>query len=252
MDMRTALRSYGVTESTLSADEIAHLDEKGFLPLPDLLSAGQVAAFRERIAALSSAEGERGGAEFHQEGGTQRLSNLVDKDPIFDLCYTHPRVLAAMNHVLGGDFKLSSLNSRASLPGEGLQALHADWHCGVAPGDYQVCNSIWLLVDFTAENGATRVVPGSHKSGRTPNEALADARAPHPDEILLTSPAGTVVIFNSHLWHGGTVNRSASPRYAIHSYFTRREHPQQLDQSKWLSGPTRARLDPSQRFILDV
>ena len=208
MNMQTALSTLGVTDSTLTAAEKQQLDEQGYLPLPDLLPPPKVAALRARFQELIREEGDAAGLEVHQEAGTERLANLVDKDPLFHICFTHPRVLAGMNHVLQGDFKLSSLNGRASLPGEGHQPLHADWSEGVDPRNYQVCNSIWLLVDFTLENGATRIVPASHQSGQVPQNALEDPRAPHPDEQLLTGKAGTVVIFNSHLWHGGTVNRT--------------------------------------------
>ena len=83
-------------------------------------------------------------------------------------------------------------------------------------------------------------------------EALADPAAPHPDEVRLIAPAGTVVVFNSHLWHGGTQNRSDRPRRALHSYFTRRANGQQLDQKKYIRPQTLARLSPAARFILDV
>lgn len=252
MDMTQALAQLGVTDDTLTADEIQHLDERGYLPLHNILSPDQIKMMRQRLDEIARSEGDQAGTEVHQEAGTTRLSNLVNKDPMFDICFTHPRVLAAMNHVLQGDFKLSSLNSRASLPGEGLQALHADWGEAVAPDNFQVCNSIWLLVDFTEENGATRVVPGSHRSGQTPSQALDDPKAPHPDEVLLTAPAGTVVIFNSHTWHGGTVNRTDSPRYALHSYFCRRHQPQQLNQKAYLDEATIQRLPPATRYILDV
>ena len=252
MDMQTALTELGLRDGLLDAAEIAQLDEKGYLPLPDILSPTQVAAIRARFQEITITEGAAAGKEFRKETGTQRLANLVDKDPLFDICFSHPRVLAAMKHVLRGDFKLSSLNGRASLPGEGAQALHADWPGGVDPSDFQVCNSIWLLVDFTRENGATRVVPGSHKSGLHPQTALADAWARHVDEELLTGRAGTVVIFNSHLWHGGTINKTAAPRYALHAYFTRRHNPQQVCQRDFLSAATVARLRPAQRFILDL
>jgi ectoine hydroxylase-related dioxygenase (phytanoyl-CoA dioxygenase family) len=154
--------------------------------------------------------------------------------------------------VLGGDLKLSSLNYRAALPGSGLQGLHADWGAAVAPGDYYVCNSIWLLDDFTELNGATRVVPGSQRSRQVPKEALADPTQPHPQEVLLTAPAGMVVVFNSHTWHGGTLNRTDRPRRAMHSYFTRRDQTQQLDQKAFIRPETYARLSPAARFILDV
>ena len=252
MNMARALRALGVDGERLSDAEKQHLDGEGYLALTGLLSAKQVAALRTRLQALIVEESDRAGLEFAQEPGTQRLANLVDKDPLFDICFSHPRVLAAISHVLNGDFKLSSLNARAALPGEGLQALHADWGGAVEPGAYQVCNSIWLLVDFSEANGATRIVPGSHRRGQVPREALADPWAQHPEEMLLTAKAGTVVIFNSHLWHGGTVNRTGKPRYALHSYFTRRQHAQQVDQAAFLSAATRSRLSPAHRFILDV
>jgi ectoine hydroxylase-related dioxygenase (phytanoyl-CoA dioxygenase family) len=206
---------------------------------------------RTRLAELLAAEGEAAGLEVHQEAGADRLADLVNKGPMFEPCFTDPRVLACIVHVLG-DFRLSSLNSRAALPGQGHQVLHADFGGPVPPAGYQVCNSIWLLDDFTAENGATRVVPGSHRFGVAARDALPDPAAPHPDEVQLIAPAGTVVVFNSHVWHGGTRNRSDRPRRALHSYFTRRANGQQLDQKKYIRPETLARLSPAARFILDV
>jgi len=252
MDMQTVLTHFGVDDTTLSAEEITFLDQNGYLPLPGLLAPQQVQALAARLEELAAAEGDQAGLEAHQEVGTTRLANIVDKGPIFEVCFTHPRILAAMAHVLKKDFKLSSLNARFALPGEGLQHLHADWRGAVPPGEFEVCNSIWLLDDFTTENGATRVVPGSHNWGKTPREMMEDPKATHPKEILLTAQAGTVVIFNSHTWHGGTLNRTSKPRRAMHSYFTRRHNPQQTDQRKYLSPATLARLSDEAKFILDV
>ena len=252
MDMQTALAHFGVRQDTLTTEEKAFLDQNGYLPLPNLLSPPQVQALATRLEEIANAEGDQAGLEAHQEAGTTRLANLADKDPLLEVCFTHPRVLAAIAHVLKADFKLSSLNARFALPGEGLQHLHADWRGAVPSGEFEVCNSIWLLDDFTAANGATRVVPGSHNSGQMPRDVMADPKGSHPDEILLTAAAGTVVIFNSHTWHGGTLNRTDKPRRAMHSYFTRRHNPQQTDQRKYLSPETLTRLPEAARYILDV
>ena len=252
MDVKAALYQLGVREDTLTAEEKAFLDENGYLPLVNLLSPEQTGAIVARLETLVAQEGEAAGKEFNQEAGTIRLSNLVNKGEVFDICYTHPHVLAAIAHVLGNDLKLSSLNSRFALPGEGLQRLHVDWKEAVPPDQYQVCNSIWLMDDFTAENGATRVVPGSHRKGTVPQAEMTDPMATHPDERLLVAPAGTVVIFNSHTWHGGTLNRTNKPRRAIHSYFCRRHQPQQVDQKKFVGPETQARLSEAARFILDI
>ena len=251
MDMRTALDDLGVSADLLTDKERDRLDTDGYLPLEGVLTREEVTSFNQRLAELTRVEGDRAGLEVHQEKGTDRLADLVNKDARFEVCFSHPRVLAGIAHVLG-TFKLSSLNARSALPGQGHQALHADYGEPVAAGAYQVCNSIWLLDVFTAENGATRVVPGSHRSVSMPRDMMADPSERHPDEVLLLAPAGTVVIFNSHLWHGGTLNRSTKPRRAMHSYFCRRDLPQQLDQQEYVRVSTYTRLSPAQRFILDV
>jgi len=251
MDIATALRELGVSAGQLTEPDKARLDQDGFLPLPGILDAGRLQAIRRRLAELSAAEGWQAGAEVHQEEGTDRLADLVNKDPVFDVCFTHPKILAAMAYVLG-DFTLSSLNARAALPGHGQQRLHADWGVAVEAGHYRVCNSIWLIDDFTQANGPTRVVPGSHRSARLPREVMADPFGPHPAEVKVLGEAGTVVIFNSHLWHGGTRNVSGRPRRALHSYFCRRGLKQQLDQRAYVRPETLARLSPAARYILGV
>ena len=251
MDMATALADLGVAAGSIDGETRSRLDRDGYAPLPGVLSAAQLAVIRARLGELLAAEGDRAGLEVHQEEGTDRLADLVNKDPAFEVCFTAPRLLACVAHVLG-EFKLSSLNFRAALPGQGLQALHTEGGPVTDPAAFQVCNSIWLLDDFTADNGATRVVPGSHLSGRSPGEVMADRRDSHPGEVLLLAPAGTVVVFNSHLWHGGTLNSSSRPRRALHAYYTRRGNGQQLDQRKYARPETLARLGPAARFILDI
>ena len=113
MDMATALRDLGVTDDVLTQAEKDQLDRDGFLPLEGILTAEEVSALNKRLAELTAAEGDRAGLEVHQEKGTDRLADLVNKDPKFEVCFSHPRVLAAMKHVLG-EFRLSSLNSRAA------------------------------------------------------------------------------------------------------------------------------------------
>jgi ectoine hydroxylase-related dioxygenase (phytanoyl-CoA dioxygenase family) len=252
MDMRDALTDLGVGQDMISEQERNLLDENGYLALEGVLSADTLARMTARLEELSELEGEDAGKEVHQEDGATRLSDLINKDAMFDICFTHPRVLAGIGHVLRDSFKLSSLNYRAAMPGRGLQALHVDWNSAVEPFNFYVCNSIWLLDDFTAHNGATRVIPGTHLSAQIPREALENPEAAHSDQLILEAPAGTVVIFNSHTWHGGTLNRSAHNRRALHSYFCRRDQSQQLDQRAYVRAETRERLSASARFMLDV
>jgi hypothetical protein len=126
-----------------------------------MFTTAQAAAFRSRTEELAAQEGEEAGKEAQQDRGVIRLADLINKDPIFAYCFTHPRLLAAARRVLGPSFRVDSLNARFSLPGDGHQALHADWGSSdpaeweaVRQGRYFGMNSLWLLDPFTPENGA--------------------------------------------------------------------------------------------------
>src|SRR3984885_15110934 len=107
MDMATALAELGVTERTLDPATQQRLDRDGYAPLPEMLTQAQLNRARTRVAELAAAEGEAAGREVHQETGTDRLADLVNKDPIFEVCFNDPRLLACLAHRLGG-FQLSS------------------------------------------------------------------------------------------------------------------------------------------------
>lgn len=233
------------------AAERRQLDEGGYLPLEGFMPPPLLDALRQGVEALFVAEGDRAGAEFKQEAQTRRLANLVNKGAVFEQIVAMPRLLACVRHVLGAAVKLSSLNARSANPNQDwVQPLHADM--GALPderGDW-VCNTVWMLDDFTAENGAIRMVPGSHRWGRLPQDALADPTAPHPDEVLLTGSAGTVVVMNAHMWHGALANRTGRPRTAVHAFYCRRDRPQQQYQQALLSPELQRRVAGELRDIL--
>jgi hypothetical protein len=235
----------------LSPEQQRRLDEDGFLELPDFIEPEKLSELKRTISTLYESLGERAGAEFKQEPETDRLANLVDYDELFRWAIARPTLLGCVGAVLGPEFKLSSLNARSARPHSGWsQPLHCDTGALPDPQGNKVCNIVWMLDDFTAENGATRYVPGSHRWGRLPQEALADPSAEHPEEKLLTGSAGTVVVMNAHLWHGGTANRTARPRLAMHSFYCRRDQPQQQYQKQLLRPETQSRLSPELRGLL--
>jgi ectoine hydroxylase-related dioxygenase (phytanoyl-CoA dioxygenase family) len=228
-----------------------NLDEDGFVVLEDFMGDELLAALRRRVEQLFAEEGEHAGREFKQEPGCRRLANLVDKGDVFLRVIADPRLLGHVRRVLGADCKLSSLHVRSVNPHwPAAQPLHADMAAVADDRGYWVCNSVWMLDDFTADNGAIRVVPGSHRLRRLPRDVLADPTAPHPEEVLLTGRAGTVVVMNAHLWHGGTANRTAAPRTALHAFFCRRDKPQQAYQKALLRPEVLALLGPELRRLL--
>jgi ectoine hydroxylase-related dioxygenase (phytanoyl-CoA dioxygenase family) len=226
------------------------LDEDGYLVLEALLSGALLARLRRRVDELFAAEGDAAGAEFQQEPGCSRLANLVDKGDVFRAVIAHPRVLECARHVLGPDLKLSSLNARSADPGGGTQPLHADMAALPDARGYWVCNTIWMLDAYTPDNGALRLVPGSHRRGELPQQVLADPRADHPDQVLVTGLAGTVVVLNAHAWHAGTANRTGRPRTSLHAFYCRRDRPQQQYQKQLLRPEVQRRLPPELRELL--
>lgn len=237
----------------MTEQERKQLDEAGFVLLPDYMSAQFLAEVRQALDAVYETEGERAGSEFKSEPHTRRLANLVDKGEVFRRVVSDAGILEYIAAVIPETFKLSSLNARAPQPeSDWVQPLHCDAAAIPDERGNWVCNVIWILDDFTAENGATRLIPGSHKWGKLPQEVMADPMAAHPQEIQLLSQAGSVAVINTHAWHGGTANRSGGPRRCLHAFYTRWDKPQQQFQRQMLSEETKANLSPFLRQLLAI
>ena len=233
MDTTQALHALGAHHTLLTDTEKQDLNDKGFVLLRGTIGTVWLTALRNRYEELCAKEGEHAGIEVHQEEGARRLSDLPNKGAVFDRVYTQPKVLAAVHHVIGRGFKLSSLKGRDALPGHGQQGLHADWGKDY-DGRFHVCNSIWLLDDFSRENGCTRLVPGSHR-GQNPRNVGIDPLAPHPEEEHLiaraapctaTSPRGSIPSSSTRPSTSASPPGSGSPpRPATSSTSTCAERP---------------------------
>jgi len=235
----------------MTSEERRQLDENGYVVLESAIDRDFLEELRSRVLAVFEEEGERAGHEFRTEEHAHRLANLVDKGDVFCRAIALRPLLEYVRHVLGPDIKLSSLNARSADPHTDVgQPLHVDMGAILDERGYWVCNTVWMLDDFTLENGPTRMVPGSHTWKQRPQDMLADPLAPHPDEILLTGKAGTIAVMNAHLWHGGTANRTSRPRLAMHAFYCRRDKPQQQYQKQLLRPEVQAALSPDVREIL--
>ncbi len=235
----------------ISAVHQKQLDEDGYVILRDFMSPERLQALRDECEKVYAEQGELAGTEFRQEPQTRRLANVVNCGKIFEELISEPDILELVQHVISEQFKFSSLNFRSSNPSSTwTQPLHCDNGAVVDEQGFWICNVIWLLDDFTLENGATRMVPGSQLIGKLPQDVIEDINAPHPDEILLVEKAGTVVVMNTHMWHGATANRSDKDRRALHSLYCRRDKPQQQYQKRLLSAEVQQNLSPALRELL--
>ena len=208
-DVAAALAAAGVGPHTLTPGEAASLDQDGYVVLEGLLSARQVTDVRdavERYVPAARADGT------WRTGGTLHLDDVMDAGPAIDRAWASARVLAAAAHVLGGDLQVGRVHYRAPRPGFGAQCLHSE---GGAV-------ALVALVDFTADNGATRVLPGTHRlHGRLPVPTSPDVR--HPQEVVLACPAGSAIVLDGRLWHSGRRNRSQHVRHALQVTYRRHD-----------------------------
>ena len=196
--------------NTVTDEHKRRLDEDGYVVLEGMMGPALLARLRARILELFDEEGEQAGREFRTEAHAHRLANLVDKGEVFRRAIALPGVLDGVQHVLGPAMKLSSLNARSADPhSDAGQPLHVDMAAIPDERGYWVCNTIWMLDDFTPDNGATRVDPGLAHLGHAAAGRAGRSRS-RRIRTRSCSPgrAGGVVVMNAHLWHGGTANRT--------------------------------------------
>lgn len=184
---------------------VAGLEADGYVVVEGFLSPEEVAATRADLRAVLAAT-PTGRNDF--EGfATQRVYALFAKTRAFDGPATDPLLLGVLDAVLG-PHQLSAPVGIQIGPGETAQVLHRDDSIYPLPEPHAevVVNTMWPFDDFTPDNGATRLVPGSHRSGQAPDEA---------DTVIAEMPAGSVMFYLGSLWHGGGANRTEVPRLGV-------------------------------------
>jgi ectoine hydroxylase-related dioxygenase (phytanoyl-CoA dioxygenase family) len=191
-----------------SAADLACLDELGYVVVPSVLAEAELnllrAAFERVIAADPAA--------LTNELGNRRSQARRD-DAVFGLCWRHRMVLDAAAHLLGDRFEVGHVDLRDPVPPHGVQRHHPDHGPEPCPG----LTATWFLDAFTARNGSTRVLPGSHLSPPADVEG-SDVRA-LDDEVVVTGPAGSVLLRDARLYHAAGRNLSTGTRRAALVFF---------------------------------
>ncbi len=234
----------------LTDTEKTQLDERGFTVLRDVIPTNDVNELRRLSLALATDERVAGCGSMYLDNCAQRVWNLVNKGEAFERAIQHPRILAAMEYLLGGDCTLSSFTVNIIGPGATDGGLHIDYPLRLMPDPRPsfplVANSVWLLDDFTLENGATRCVPGSHlrlKGGPEPD-------VKYDDEVQVCGSKGSVMIVNGALWHGSSANHTDVDRVGLLGFFCRAFMKPQQDHLKLASEEVIARATPALKRLL--
>lgn len=207
---------------------LREIAEQGYTIVERVIEPDLVDALNEALLRLEHELSIRPGANLFEGDHTIRIYNLLAHDRVFERVPVHPAVLPIVEQVLDRGCLVSSLSSISIDPGEDAQPIHADDTLINLPRPHRalVCNSMWALTDFTAQNGATRVVPGSHLFPEKPE--FGQEYPTVPAEM----PKGSVLVWNGSLWHGGGANQSRERRVGVAmnycAGFIRQQENQQL------------------------
>ena len=189
--------------------------DEGWAIVPDVIDPAAVARLRASVDATMAADETPFGANTFLGEHTRRVFNLLSHDPAYAAVPTDPTVLPIIEAVLDHELLLSSLTAIETHPGQAPQPLHADDGSIPLPRPYPplAVVALWALTDFTEANGATRLVPGTHRDSRRPRPGEA------ADTVSAEMSAGSVLIYNGSIWHGGGANESdARRRFIVCNY----------------------------------
>jgi ectoine hydroxylase-related dioxygenase (phytanoyl-CoA dioxygenase family) len=235
-----------VLSPTVAAEHRKRLDEDGYTIVEDAIEPELVDALAANLHDLETLFDVQPAGNSFEGAATLRVYNLLALDRVWERVPVHDSVLPLIEHVLDPGCLISSLSSIRILPGEVAQPIHADDQLLPIPKPHiaTVCNSMWALTDFTDANGATRIVPGSHRYDHSP-----DYGKPY-DSIAAEMPKGSVLIWHGSLWHGGGANTTDEDRVGIAmnycAGFIRQQENQQLGIPKEIA----ARFEPRLRELV--
>ena len=218
-------------DGLLVAAQRQSLERDGYLLVPSLLDDSVLAPIRGRLEELvhqTLVAWDADPAQEVEERGVVHV-DLGLSGPDFAPCRDHLVLAEAAAAVLGPHWHLGGLELRAPLPGCGHQGLHPDYYPGHwTHGPWRALSAMWCINAFTPGNGPLRVIPGSHRVAQNPADALplGCEMGPHPAEVKVVAPAGSVILFNgADLWHSGTFNYGPAPRLAVTAALLRDRAP---------------------------
>ena len=197
---------------TTATDVVTKIDEHGFCKVPNLVSTAKAKEVRNILHKLLRDEF----TDVERETCKQRVGSIVVKDQAFLELMCHPFVIEVWKTFLGEDLMCATFSANTIYPGSDKIGWHVDYPFWSVkppwpPGRF-AGQTLWMLDDFTEENGATGVVPGSHKKGHPPDGDTSQWRN---DAETLTGEMGSVVFAHGAWWHTAGPNSSEHSRSCL-------------------------------------
>ena len=194
----------------------------GFCIIPDVLPSALCPGLRDRLASLAEQMAE----EASRTKGIFAVPGVINYEQSFAEYLADDRILTVSRSLLGPHPRISFTTIQQSVPHKKRTEWHADWPFNqnnvghvVVPYPDQIMHLTMLVMvsPFTEANGGTLIVPGSHRASSNPTDPSLniDPLAPQETEFHVTGEAGSVVLFDSRLWHCAPDNPSDEARMAI-------------------------------------
>ncbi len=226
-------------------DHIARIDAVGYTIVEDAIEPDLVDALAADVERLEAELGIVPADNSFEGVATTRIYNLLAQGDPWPDVPVHDAVLPVIERVIGPGTLVSSLSTISIGPGEAAQPIHADDQIMPIPRPHpaMVCNSMWALTDFTEANGATRLVPGSHRFDHPPPYGEPQ------DTIPAEMTKGSVLIWTGSLWHGGGANTTRERRVGVAMNYCAGYIRQQENQQLGIPPESMATFSPELRQL---
>jgi ectoine hydroxylase-related dioxygenase (phytanoyl-CoA dioxygenase family) len=246
------LRTVSARSPDWLALALADLTYLGVAVVSDVVDDSFLASTRDamyRVRELIRAE--VGEERLRRAGELGVLRSMFAFDPHFFAFLELPEVLAVVDATVSETAVLHLQNGFVlpSFPsGERPQSFQGTFHRDFPRhlnGYVASVNTLFAIDEFTAENGGTIVVPGTHQRAERPDDAYLSARS-----IPVEAPPGSMLVFDSTLWHAAGANVSGRDRLAVNHQFTRSFFKQQIDYVRTLGAETVLAQTPRTQQLL--
>jgi ectoine hydroxylase-related dioxygenase (phytanoyl-CoA dioxygenase family) len=191
---------------------VQRIDRDGYTILESVIEPDFIDLVAQDLLRIEKERAIRPAKNLFEGFRTVRIYNLLAFGAPYDRVANHDGVFSIVEGIIGRGFLVSSMSSIAIESDETPQPWHADDQHIPLPRPHVpiVCNTMWALTDFTNDNGATRLVPGSHQATEFP-PPFGDIDG----AIAAEMPRGSVLVYNGSLWHGGGPNKTGERRVGL-------------------------------------
>jgi ectoine hydroxylase-related dioxygenase (phytanoyl-CoA dioxygenase family) len=223
-----------------TAEHLARIDEVGYTIVENAIDLNLIDELNDDLLRLETELGIVPARNRFEGVRTTRIYNLLAYGARFEQIPVHRAILPICEGVLDAGLLVSSLSSIAIGSDEVAQPIHADDQIIPLPKPHPptVCNTMWALTDFTEENGATRLMPGTHKADSSPDFTS------EYESIAAEMAKGSVLVWHGSLWHGGGANRTDQRRVGVAMNYCAGYIRQQENQQLGLAIDTVANFAP--------